>query len=58
MFNLVFGVDNRRALFIFFQLYVDSNTQAQGHSRDQSPGYKIFFMLNSIEHEIFPAHKC
>ena len=21
-------------------------------------GYKIFFMLNSVEHEIFPAHKC
>ena len=21
-------------------------------------GYKTFFMLNSIEHEIFPAHRC
>ena len=21
-------------------------------------GYKTFFMFNSIEHEIFPAHKC
>ena len=21
-------------------------------------GYKTFFMLNSGEHEIFPAHKC
>ena len=21
-------------------------------------GYKTFFMLNSAEHEIFPAHKC
>ena len=21
-------------------------------------GYKTFFMLNSIEHEIFPVHKC
>ena len=21
-------------------------------------GYKTFFMLNSIEHEIFPAHTC
>ena len=21
-------------------------------------GYKAFFMLNSTEHEIFPAHKC
>ena len=21
-------------------------------------GYKTFSMLNSIEHEIFPAHKC
>ena len=23
-----------------------------------SRGYKTFFMLNSTEHEIFPAHKC
>ena len=22
------------------------------------PGYKTFFMLNSAEHEIYPAHKC
>ena len=22
------------------------------------PGYKTFFLLNSTEHEIFPAHKC
>ena len=21
-------------------------------------GYKTFFMLNSVVHEIFPAHKC
>ena len=21
-------------------------------------GYKTFFMLNSVEHKIFPAHKC
>ena len=21
-------------------------------------GYKTFSMLNSVEHEIFPAHKC
>ena len=24
----------------------------------RSRGYKTIFMLNSIEHEIFPAHKC
>ena len=23
-----------------------------------SRGYKTFFMLNSVEHEIFPAHQC
>ena len=23
-----------------------------------SRGYKTFFMLNSNEHEIYPAHKC
>ena len=22
------------------------------------PGYKTFFMLNSAEQEIYPAHKC
>ena len=27
-----------------------------GESRPR--GYKTFFMLNSVEHEIFPAHKC
>ena len=26
--------------------------------RDRARGYKTFFMLNSIEHEIFPAHRC
>ena len=25
---------------------------------DRARGYKTVFMLNSIEHEIFPAHKC
>ena len=24
----------------------------------RAQGYKTFFMLNSIEHEIFPAHTC
>ena len=28
----------------------------QDHIR--SRGYKTFFMLNSTEHEIFPAHQC
>ena len=27
-------------------------------ARARARGYKTFFMLNSIEHEIFPAHKC
>ena len=26
--------------------------------KTRARGYKTFFMLNSIEHEIFPAHKC
>ena len=26
--------------------------------RDMPQGYKTFFMLNSIEHEIYLAHKC
>ena len=28
----------------------------KGRTRPQ--GYKTFFMLNSAEHEIYPAHKC
>ena len=27
-------------------------------SRPWPRGYKTFFMLNSVEHEICPAHKC
>ena len=27
-------------------------------SISQARGYKTFFMLNSAEHEIYPAHKC
>ena len=26
--------------------------------RSQARGYKAFFMLNSAEHEVYPAHKC
>ena len=26
--------------------------------KSQARGYKTFFMLNSAEHEIYPAHKC
>ena len=26
--------------------------------KKQARGYKTFFMLNSAEHEIYPAHKC
>ena len=28
-----------------------------GRSLNWAQGYKTFFMLNSIEHEIFPANK-
>ena len=28
-----------------------------GSIRDQARGYKTFFMLNSVEHEILKAHK-
>ena len=34
---------------------------AEGHgkvvSSTRSRGYKTFFMLNSVEHEVFNAHK-
>ena len=29
-----------------------------GDNSNRARGYKTFFMLNSTEHEIFPAHKC
>ena len=30
----------------------------RGSEQTRPRVYKAFFMLNSIEHEIFPAHKC
>ena len=43
-----------RSKFIFIK--IDSK---RGRDLETRPrGYKKNFMLNSIEHEIFPAHKC
>ena len=28
------------------------------YNRSRPRGYKTFFMVNSTEHEIFPAYKC
>ena len=30
----------------------------QAYIKTRPRGYKFFFMLNSTEHEIIPAHKC
>ena len=35
-----------------------SYCQRYGYTKYWSQGYKTFFMLNSAEHEIYPAHKC
>ena len=32
--------------------------QAETVRKDRPRGYKTFFILNSAEHEIYPAHKC
>ena len=36
--------------------YMISSAPEKGITRPR--GYKTFSMLNSTEHEIFPAHKC
>ena len=35
-----------------------SNREAVNNFEIWPRGYKTFFMLNSVEHKIFPAHKC
>ena len=36
-----------------------SQPEHSWHMLETRPrGYKTFFMLNSTEHEFFPAHKC
>ena len=36
----------------------DDPAQAASLEAVCTRGYKTFFMLNSVEHEIYPAHKC
>ena len=33
-------------------------TNAEMDADTRPRGYKIFFMLNSVEHDFFAAHKC
>ena len=40
-----------------FVIFVDQ-TEFRLHSTFWPRGYKTFFMLNSAEHEIYPAHEC
>ena len=40
------------------QTLVAAATSDESLSHFRPRGYKTFFMLNSIEHEIFSAHKC
>ena len=41
-------------------LYQESNLVWLDQADQQTwpQGYETFFMLNSVEHKIFPAHKC
>ena len=36
---------------------MDASSEGSGKTR-LARGYKTFFMLNSAEHNIYPAHKC
>ena len=35
-----------------------AESYGSGHKKTWPRGYKHFFMPNSTEHEIYPAHKC
>ena len=45
-------------LFYFKQLSLVENGSQTGQDKAWPQDYKTCFMLNSAEHEIFPAHKC
>ena len=49
-----------RAYTVRFKTCSDSDvvTEPSTHALIRPRGYKTFFMLNSVEHEIFPAHEC
>ena len=38
--------------------YLNTDTDLDSEKWIWPQGYTTFFMLNSAEHEIFPAHKC
>ena len=46
--------------YFIFKLTQNESHDPKGRENIQSGPevIKLFFMLNSIEHEIFPAHKC
>ena len=44
--------------FKFSLLSVHSVSDELGNEKTWPRGYKTFFILNSAEHGIYPAHKC
>ena len=42
----------------YHQALMSSLLKPMALSKNSSGGYKTFFVLNSTEHEIYPAHKC
>ena len=50
------------AVYITGLFLFQHNAKHHGNSyktrRTRPRGYKTFFMLNSVKHENFPAHKC
>ena len=40
-----------------FTIKNNTNIYNVNHSQIYPPGFKTFFMLNSAEYEIYPAHK-
>ena len=51
-------VDYRRHLKIRLICILDPGYAAKTRRMTRAQGYKTFFMLSSVEHEIFPAHIC
>ena len=51
-------VDNNQICFALLFLRSAYLSKRDRFHKIRPRGYKTFFMLNSTEHEIFPAHKC
>ena len=52
------GIVRQAILYWVRSCYLNPTAKSNIFWKSWSRGYKTFFMLNSAEHEIFPAHKC